>query len=506
MPSYKTPGVYVEEISKFPPSVAQVATAIPAFIGSTEKGEKNDPKRISNMVEFEQSFGGPEKAAISITIDKDEISADVSLAKNCILYPSLQLYFQNGGGPCYIVSTGGYGDLKTVEAYQEGVQHLEKVDEPTLIILPEAHQLSEPDYGSVIQSVISHCAKMKDRFGIFDFDYDKEKTESFRGSLGTNELKYGAVYTPFLQTIIPYAYDEDQVILKGDVPSSSGSSSTTTPWTRVEPIVQPDGTVTKKVTTGTITTTTTPGGKKKSKTTSTKTVHQGDDPAASESSSTDSGTLASLRDTDTQLYNRIKALLATKRIVLPPSPAMAGIYARVDRQRGVWKAPANVSVASIIGPVEAITNEEQEGLNVDPTSGKSINAIRTFAGKGTIVWGARTLAGNDNEWRYVNVRRLFITVEESVQKATAFAVFEPNDATTWLKVKAMIDSYLYGLWQQGALAGAAPEDAYFVHVGLGKTMTPQDILEGRLIIEIGIAAVRPAEFIILRFSHKLQES
>ena len=153
-----------------------------------------------------------------------------------------------------------------------------------------------------------------------------------------------------------------------------------------------------------------------------------------------------------------------------------------------------------------ITHGEQEHLNVDPTAGKSINAIRYFTGKGTLVWGARTLAGNDNEWRYVPVRRLFNMIEESTQKATAFAVFEPNDATTWLKVKGMIDSYLYGLWERGALAGSSPESAYFVNVGLGQTMTPQDILEGRMVVEIGVAAVRPAEFIILRFTHKLQEA
>ena len=185
---------------------------------------------------------------------------------------------------------------------------------------------------------------------------------------------------------------------------------------------------------------------------------------------------------------------------------MAGIYSQVDGTRGVWKAPANVSVSAVTGPSVVIDNNLQNALNVDPTSGKSINVIRSFTGKGTLVWGARTLDGNSNEWRYINVRRLFITIEESVQKASAFAVFEPNDATTWLKVKAMIDNYLYGLWQQGALAGPKPESAYYVHVGLGKTMTTQDILEGRMNIEIGIAAVRPAEFIILKFSHKMQEA
>jgi phage tail sheath protein FI len=219
-----------------------------------------------------------------------------------------------------------------------------------------------------------------------------------------------------------------------------------------------------------------------------------------------SQTLKDLQTTNTALYSKVRLALNEQRVVLPPSPAIAGIYARVDRERGVWKTPANVSLASVIGPVSKISSDDQEGLNIDPTGGKSVNAIRDFTGKGTLVWGGRTLAGNDNEWRYVSVRRLFITIEESARKATSFAVFEPNDATTWLKVKAMIESYLYGLWEQGALAGPKPESAYFVNVGLGKTMTAQDILEGQMIVEIGIAAVRPAEFIILRFTHKLQEA
>jgi len=217
-------------------------------------------------------------------------------------------------------------------------------------------------------------------------------------------------------------------------------------------------------------------------------------------------TLASLKSSNTTLYNQIKKSLADQRVTLPPSAAIAGIYARVDRERGVWKAPANVGVMSTIGPTEQITLAQQDLLNVEPTTGKSINAIRAFAGRGTLVWGARTLAGNDNEWRYVPVRRLFIMIEESTKKASAFAVFEPNDATTWLKVKGMIESYLYGLWEQGALQGAKADDAYYVNVGLGRTMTAQDVLEGRMIVEIGVAAVRPAEFIILRFSHKLAEA
>ncbi|MCB0375961.1 MAG: phage tail sheath family protein, partial [Sinomicrobium sp.] len=220
----------------------------------------------------------------------------------------------------------------------------------------------------------------------------------------------------------------------------------------------------------------------------------------------DSVTLDSIKNTKTALYAQIVSELAKRRIILPPSPGVAGIYATTDRQRGVWKAPANVSLNAVIAPTVKITSADQEQLNVDANAGKSVNAIRSFTGKGTLVWGARTLAGNDNAWRYVSVRRLFNMIEESTKKASYFAVFEPNDAATWLKVKAMIESFLYGIWQQGGLAGAKEDQAYFVNIGLGKTMTQQDILEGRMVVEIGIAAVRPAEFIILRFSHKLQEA
>ena len=193
-------------------------------------------------------------------------------------------------------------------------------------------------------------------------------------------------------------------------------------------------------------------------------------------------------------------------IFLPPSGAVAGVYARVDNTRGVWKAPANESVLSVNGITYNVTDEIQEGLNVDVTAGKSINCIRFFTGKGIKIWGARTLAGNDNEWRYVSVRRFFNMVEESVKKATEAFVFEPNDKNTWVRVRAMIENFLILQWRAGALAGAVPAHAFYVRVGLGETMTALDILEGRMIVEIGMAVVRPAEFIILKFSHKMQES
>lgn len=206
------------------------------------------------------------------------------------------------------------------------------------------------------------------------------------------------------------------------------------------------------------------------------------------------------------VYRNIYNAVSKRPSFVPPSGAVVGAYAAVDASRGVWKAPANVSLNNVVALTETIGNEEQQSLNVDVTGGKSINAIRFFKGKGHLIWGARTLAGNDNEWRYVPVRRLYNMVEESIKKATEHVVFEPNDANTWTRVRAMIGNFLTGLWRQGALAGAKPEESFFVNVGLGLTMTAQDILEGRMIIEVGMAAVRPAEFIVLRFMHKLQES
>lgn len=217
----------------------------------------------------------------------------------------------------------------------------------------------------------------------------------------------------------------------------------------------------------------------------------------------------SLNETLLTVFGKFKELVtkgADALNLIPPSGAIAGVYAAVDRDRGVWKAPANVSLNAVISPAVKVTHEQQAAYNVDVNAGKSINIIRTFLGKGTLVWGARTLAGNDNEWRYINVRRLFNFVEESVKKATEQFVFEPNDANTWVRLQAMAENFLTTLWRQGALQGVKPEHAFYVAVGLGKTMTPLDILEGRLIVEIGMAAVRPAEFIILKFSHKMVES
>ena len=475
--SYKTPGVYVEEIPKFPPSIAPVETAIPAFIGYTEKaimettGDlKLKPTRISSLVEYTDYFGGPQKEeGIAVNINETtvdgvttEIKAIASLAEASrskhIMYYALQLFFANGGGPCWIVSVDPYkavfGGALVETELKAGLDTLVKVDEPTLLVFPEAQNLSIGDFKTLHDAALMQCDNLKDRFVIMDLHGDTISLNNpaallltavgnFRDDgIGMNSLKYGAAYGPNIETVLDFAFDE----------------------TVTDVVIVTNGTAAAA-------------------------VH-----------------LNTLKATNNRVYEMAKSAIRDMPCKLPPAGAIAGIYAAVDNSRGVWKAPANVNINAVTQPTIQFSNVQQDQMNVDVVAGKSVNAIRTFTGKGTILWGARTLAGNDNEWRYVSVRRFFNFVEESVKKATEQFVFEPNDANTWVRVQAMIENFLTTLWRQGALQGIKTEHAFYVSVGIGKTMTALDILEGRMIIEIGMAAVRPAEFIILRFSHKMAES
>lgn len=442
----------MEEISTLPASVAPVSTAIPAFIGYTEIATlAGTPTRITSFVEYVQLFGDAPVQAITINCDTTTdlpVSAVVTNPQSPFrMYHALQLYFANGGGPCYILSTGDYtstpqkSDMDN-SITSKGLRFLVKEDEPTLIVFPDAVALTDSNKYVLYSEALAQCELLKDRFVIMDLNRDSDILPNtstphgtFRTTIGTQNLKYGAAYFPWIQTILTYNYTNASVVFSGGALNG-----------------------------------------------------------------------LNLGAVSNAVANQAIALINNLGVLIPPSAAVAGIYATVDRTRGVWKAPANISLNAVVKPDKKITDEIQENMNVDVTGGKSINAIRSFTGKGTLVWGSRTLAGNDAEWKYIPVRRLFNFVEESIKKATENVVFESNDSNTWVKVRGTVENFLTTLWRQGALAGAKPEDAFFVKVGLGETMIPQDILEGNLIIEIGMAAVRPAEFIILRFSHKLQES
>lgn len=629
--AYKTPGVYVEEISTLPPSVAEVETAIPAFIGYTEKAKERldddlllKPKRISSMLEYETYFGsGQNQQGITATVvDNALINVDATTSPKYLMYYSLQMYFGNGGGPCYIVSVAPYSNVPNIviSDLNEGMKATAKQDEPTLLLFPDATSLSNADdFYTLYTNALEQCNKLQDRFTIIDtftddaIDSLNNPIKELRDKITSDSLmlKYGAAYYPFINTTLDYQYAngdvdvsisvggpdyeaqaiaalstlntvdlidaldvfyadvenlsptqalEDKValgvtinnlrqelidiksvfqsgVLIGNTalaanPSASGltsaisgleswiSTGLTNPINELQTVIDDinasnNGTeILELLNSGTdpsayhaliisagptfgIVTGITGTGE-----TSFGTLISALVPI---SGSTTTETLANLEENSNVLFNQIKNAIAQLPIKLPPSSSVAGIYARVDANSGVWTAPANVSLNYVIAPTQIIDNTTQDDLNVTGT-GKSINAIRTFTGRGVLIWGARTLTGNSNEWRYVPVRRFFNFAEESIKKATEAFVFQSNDANTWVKVRGMIESFLTQQWKAGALTGAKTEQAFYVSIGLGQTMTAQDILEGRMIIEIGMAVVRPAEFIVLRFTHMMQEA
>lgn len=191
--------------------------------------------------------------------------------------------------------------------------------------------------------------------------------------------------------------------------------------------------------------------------------------------------------------------LANRKVFLPPSGSMAGIYARTDNSRGVHKAPANEVVRNCTGLSIKYNEAEQGKLNP-----KGINLIRNIPGQGIRVWGARTCS-SDGNWKYVNVRRLFIFLEESIKANTNWAVFEPNDEMLWSRVEGTIRVFLTTQWRNGALAGSTADEAFYINIGKS-TMTEDDILNGRLICVIGVAPVRPAEFVIFRITQKMESA
>lgn len=509
MGAMKTPGVYIVEKNAFPNSVVEVATAVPAFIGYTEKADNkgkslsNKPWRITSMSEFHNYFGFGPMPTFSIVEkakDSNEESAFSVRGKDGVkeylltqeqgkylLYYSMLLFYQNGGGPCYVVSVGNYGNAVETDKLQKGIDTLVKEQEPTMVVIPDTMLLKPADAISVQQAVLAHCGgTMKNRVAILDVsdghrsrqDPSGDPIDLFRSALGINYLNYGMAYYPWVHTTIIQDRDLSyenlvnkdmlQALLKGELKLPD----------TVDPKVDSPKTIQQKKAVDDIVNETEPANKILL-----------------------NKTLVAM----SPLFNSILTEIKSRLNILPPAAAMAGVYTMVDNARGVWKAPANVSLNSVVSPTVNITHDDQEDLNVT-TQGKSINALRAFIGEGTLVWGARTLDGNSLDWRYVNVRRTMIMLEESVKLATKAYVFEKNDANTWVTIKSMIGNFLTGIWKRGGLAGTSPEDAFLVQVGLGETMTPEDILEGILRVTVLVAVSRPAEFIEITFQQQMQKS
>ena len=185
------------------------------------------------------------------------------------------------------------------------------------------------------------------------------------------------------------------------------------------------------------------------------------------------------------------------KVMVPPCGHIAGVYAMTDTERGVWKVPANEVLAGVTGLSQEFNEADSERLNA-----AGVDVIRKFAGQGIRVWGARTTSP-DSEWKYVNVRRLMIYLEQSIERGLDWAVFEPNDAALWIAVRRSIENFLGRFWRAGGLQGAKRDEAFFVNCDRD-TMTQDDIDNGRLICLIGVAPVKPAEFVIVRITIRMQ--
>ncbi len=410
-----TPGVYIEEKNAFPNSVAAISTAVPAFIGYTElthrKGQSLIGKavRLTSLAEYHDIFGGAATSKYTIAESTSEEYDFQSGGKNYqiaansasrfVLYDSIRLFFANGGSTCYIVSAGGYAGGISKKALESGIGTLISESEPTLVVIPEAVMLEEADCFAVQKAVLMHCgAKMKNRFAILDVyngfsarTYDEtDVITRFREGIGSNFLNFGASYYPWVYTSVVQADEVSyQNIENLDVLESVLVAE-----------AEGSGADAKRVSEAKLE------------------IEKLSDANANSTS------VNQTLNTISPLFRSILGRIRTLQNVLPPSGGMAGVYAMVDNSRGVWKAPANVGFNNVITPAVKLTNEDQEDLNVTVT-GKSVNAIRTFPGQGVLVWGARTLDGNSQDWRYVNVRRTLLFIEESVKNAARAKQTQP---------------------------------------------------------------------------------
>lgn len=512
MPNNPAPGVHVEEVNPLPSSIVTVSTAIPAFIGYTPRASRNRrslrlrPTRIDSFIEYESLFGVLAPDRVTRAPESEQINprytlipaaspttGDLKLAGApwtlhadgstlSYFYSSLKLFYANGGGRCYIVSVGALRKKKAganahtnpnikLDDLLAGLTALEREAEPTMVVVPDATLLDPASCAAFNEAALRHCQGLQSRVALLDVRGADapdpamwtNDIATFRSSVGAVGLNYGAAYYPFLCTNIfaPHVITAKNL-------GGARALRRVLPDATTEPVKTLLTEIEKKPAPGR------------------PTLAQLD---------------AELRAAS-PAYAQIHALLLTRVNTLPPTGAIAGVITAVDNTRGVWKAPANISLNAVVDLTLALNDRTQELLNVDATTGKSINAIRNFTGKGTLVWGARTLDGNSSEWRYLSVRRTTIFVAQSIKLTLQSFVFEPNNANTWTRIRAMIENFLITLWRNGGLVGTKSSEAFAVQIGLGSTMTAQNIANGVLKASVMLALIRPAEFLVLTFQQK----
>lgn len=533
--------------------------------------DHNKPFLISSLLEFGKYFGKAKKEKIQLKDTEDNGVKLIAPEVKFLMYYSLQMYFANGGGPCQIVSAGNYDSGQVqLAGLQNGLEKITNTDDPKLIVFPDAVSLSEDDFYIIYNQAIGKAeSTSKSWFVLLDTYYGNSVAQP--NSLNTianfrNEVElttYAAVYFPHLRTILNYNFDETEAIVHAGLQAEgqSGASfyageiaaldelkslatieilgsadafvladllgqavaiaeeiyeaadgpsgGTDHAKADLEEAIEEAKAVLEAIYDGTIDDFVIPNDLAAD-----TPVFSGEFEALKnailavkdEVGVANGLTLKSLESSHSALYSQIKKEISSLNVVLPPSSAMAGVYGRIDSTRGVWKAPANVSLNYVVGPTEKISDQDQSDLNINNSG--SVNAIRTFAGKGTLVWGARTFNGKektgdgkDNQWKYISVRRYHDMMELSIRKALLEAEFinKPNIRHTWLIAKTMIENFLHQQWMDGALAGHTPKEAYKVEVS-GDENKPKTMN-----VTVEVALVRPAEFITLNFSHKLQE-
>ncbi|NML57745.1 phage tail sheath family protein [Chryseobacterium cheonjiense] len=563
-----TPGVSVEEITRLPNSVSLIDTAIPVFIGYTEltPADHTEPLNISSLLEYEKYFGKAKKENIRLKDTEDKGVELIAPEVQFLMYYSLQVYFANGGGPCQIFSVGNYtsGQVE-LAALSTGLELIEDSDEPRLILFPDAVSLSEADFYTIYNQAIAKVESGgRNWFVIVDTFYGNSVTQSNNlntlANLRNNVAltTYAAAYFPHLTTILNYTFDETETLIQHTGLQRQGQTTADLYAGEIAALDELKSLASEEIIGGSadpfvladllgqaiaiaeeISETADEAGDAKGNLIHAieeanavlEAIYDGtiddfvipdnleDTPVFSEEFDTlktailavkdevgaaNGKTLKSLESSDSVLYHQIRKEIASLKVVLPPSSAMAGVYGRIDSTRGVWKAPANVSLNFVVSPTEKVSDSEQSDMNVNDAG--SINAIRTFTGKGTLVWGARTLNAKEktedhqeNIWRYINVRRYYDMIELSIRKALADGKFinQPNIPYTWLRAKTMIENFLNQQWIDGGLAGSTPEEAYNVEVSGDKDKSKT------MNVTVKIALVRPAEFIVLNFSHKL---
>lgn len=506
---YKTPGVYINEVDGFSSAVVEVATAVPAFIGYTGTAANGNqdltmvPTRITSFLEYQKYFGGPPTMQYDYVTGSSAVPPYQPDASTPAfqLYYGMQIFFNNGGSTCYIVSLGTYAAMQaagvgfTKEPFTNAFAVLEKYAEPTMLVMPETVNLAIDDWASVSQMALTHCNTMQSRVAIFDIvdgykPADSTPSDPIQGSTGSDGFykvnglgeefnKYGITYYPWINTNI---VDESTVDYTWISQGSLGQL--VTDLTTEAPTLFPGASNLAKLNNylSIVNSLTAQGATANA----IKSTHQ---------------TLYAI----SPLYKLTMSDIAASVNLMPPGMAMAGVISRVDGTDGVYKAPANTTIINATSPAVNITDQDQENLNV-PLNGLAVNAIRVFPNWGLLVWGARTMAGNSDDWRYINVRRTMIMLEQSIKNAMQAYVFEANDDLTWVAVTSTITNFLTDQWKMGALVGAKASDAFSVTVGEGSTMSGQDILDGIMRVTVMVAVVHPAEFIVLTFQQQMQTS